>query len=287
MSSEAPSGVGKTALGMAMIRAQESRRSDRLFDDPCAAAFLAAAPGVFDAEQRAAATGGATGLWGAAFSSHAVIRTRFFDDYLLNATRQGLHQVVLLAAGLDSRAYRLAWPEGVRLFELDLPEMLDFKEHVLNGQGAVARCHRVALPLDLRGEWTAPLIKAGFQPIEPTAWLAEGLLIYLSADEAGHLLTTVGHLSAAGSQVAFEFESIGTEEMRKLAHVTPALRQYAAMWKGGLPDAPGWLAEQGWKPEVHDQATVSSRYGRNVAGPSVGGFITGMLASTTQARRSG
>jgi methyltransferase (TIGR00027 family) len=285
MSSEAPSGVGKTALGMAMIRAQESRRSDRLFDDPYAAAFLAAAPGVFDAEQRAAATGGATGLWGAAFSSHAVIRTRFFDDYLLDATRQGLRQVVLLAAGLDSRAYRLAWPESVRLFELDLPELLDFKEHILNGQRAVARCHRVALPVDLRGKWAAPLIKAGFQRIEPTAWLAEGLLIYLSVDEAAHLLTAVGHLSAAGSRIGFEFESIGTEEMREQAHMTPALRQYAAMWKGGLPDAPGWLAEQGWRPEVHDRATVSSRYGRNVAGPSAGGFITGLLASTT--RRGG
>src|SRR5438132_3170000 len=124
-SGSAPTGVGKTALGVAMIRAEESRRSDRLFDDPYAAAFLAAAPGVFDREQRAAAAGvGGMAAWGAVFWSHAVIRTRFFDDYLFDAAERGIRQVLQLAAGLDTRAYRLAWPPGVRLFELELPEVL-------------------------------------------------------------------------------------------------------------------------------------------------------------------
>ena len=109
-----PIGVGKTALGAAMVRAHESRRADRLFNDPYAEAFLMAAPGAFDMEQRAAEAGaGDMALWGATLWSHAVIRTRFFDDYLLDATARGIRQVVLLAAGLDTRAYRLRWPPGV------------------------------------------------------------------------------------------------------------------------------------------------------------------------------
>ncbi|HEY5473431.1 MAG TPA: SAM-dependent methyltransferase, partial [Candidatus Limnocylindrales bacterium] len=106
-SSGLPVGVAKTALGVAMVRAQESQRDDRLFNDPYAEAFLIASPGAFDAEQRAAEAGaGDMAPWGAAFWSHAVTRTRFFDDYLLDATAHGIRQVVLLAAGLDTRAYR-------------------------------------------------------------------------------------------------------------------------------------------------------------------------------------
>lgn len=108
-----PVGVGKTAIGVALVRVQESRRPDRLFADPYAEAFLAAAPRAFEVEQRAAAAGtGDMASWGAAFSSHAVTRTRFFDDYLLAATEAGIRQVVLLAAGLDTRAFRLPLARG-------------------------------------------------------------------------------------------------------------------------------------------------------------------------------
>jgi len=152
------SGVGKTALGVAMVRAGESRRPDRLFDDPYAEGFLAAAPGLFDVEQPAAPAGaGELASWGAEFSAHAVIRTRFFDDYLLDATRNGVHQVVLLAAGLDTRAYRLGWPDGVRLYELDLPGVLEFKERVLDERAAVPSCQRTSVPVDLRADWTVDL----------------------------------------------------------------------------------------------------------------------------------
>jgi len=125
-----PTGVGKTALGVAAVRAAESRRTDRLFNDPYAEAFLAAAPGAFDLEQRTGA--GVMASWGAALSSHAVTRTRFFDDYLLAATAGGIGQVVLLGAGLDARAFRLPWTDDVRLFELDRPDVLAFKERVLD-----------------------------------------------------------------------------------------------------------------------------------------------------------
>jgi methyltransferase (TIGR00027 family) len=275
-----PTGVGKTALGVAMVRAEESQRSDRLFDDPYAAAFLAAAPGAFDRERQAAerATAGADdggmASWGAAFWSHAVIRTRFFDDYLLEAAERGIRQIVLLAAGLDTRAYRLAWPTGIRLYELDLPEVLGFKERVLAEQAAVARCERRAIATDLRQEWATPLTRAGLRPDEPTAWLPEGLLIYLSLDEAAHLLTTVGDLSAPGSRLAFEFEDLAVDAMRQQARATPTMNEYAALWKGGLPDPPGWLAGHGWHPEIHNRAEVTAGYGRAASGSTAGGFVT-------------
>jgi methyltransferase (TIGR00027 family) len=103
-----------------------------------------------------------------------VIRTRFFDDYLLDATAHGIRQVVLLAAGLDTRAYRLRWPPDVDVYELDLPEVMGFKGEVLTERRAASRCERTVVPIDLRKDWTVPLSKAGFSSSEPTAWLAEG-----------------------------------------------------------------------------------------------------------------
>jgi methyltransferase (TIGR00027 family) len=270
-------GVGKTALGVAIVRAQENSRSDRLFVDPYAAAFLAAAPGAFDAEQRASATGsGDKARWGSIFWSHAVTRTRYFDDYLLDAAGHGIRQVVLLAAGLDTRAYRLAWPAGVRLFELDLPEVLNFKQRVLDAQAAEPRCERGTIAVDLREDWTTSLTGAGLRPDQPTVWLLEGLLTYLSADEATHLLTRIGELSAAGSRLAFEFEveDLGPDHMREQARTIPVMAGYAALWKGGLPDAPRWLAEHRWRSEMDNRDDVTTGYGRTVSGPSPGGFVT-------------
>ncbi len=141
-------GVGKTALGVAQIRAHESQRPDQLFDDPYAAAFVAAAPTAFPDTfpGRAEAAADPLAGVGAAFAVSAVLRTRFFDDYLRQASAAGCGQVVLLAAGLDTRAYRLPWPADTRLFELDLPAVLDFKERVLHHAAAVAGCeaHRPA-----------------------------------------------------------------------------------------------------------------------------------------------
>jgi len=269
-----PGGVGKTALGVALVRAQESRRPDRLFNDPYAEAFLAAAPGTFEVEQRACATG-TVGMasWGAAFWSHAVIRTRFFDDYLLAATASGIRQVVLLAAGLDTRAFRLAWPDGVHLYELDLPDVLAFKERVLTERSAAVSCERKAISGDLREDWAAPLRQAGLATAAATAWLAEGLLIYLSAGETAKLLTRVAALFGLGSRVAFEVGGLGTDPMQAQARQSPAMQQYVQLWKGGLPDAAGWLAEHGWVPEVSQRAAVATSYGRAQPGPSAGGFV--------------
>jgi methyltransferase (TIGR00027 family) len=142
---------------------------------------------------------------------------------------------------------------------------------VLADRGAEPRCERVALPVDLRRDWAAELVGAGFDPGAPTAWLAEGLLIYLSADEAGRLLTAVGELSAPGGTLSFEHDpGSPLADARKL----PSMRQYAAMWKGGLgPAAPGWLAGHGWRPRLHDMAALAASYGRPASGAS-GGFLT-------------
>jgi methyltransferase (TIGR00027 family) len=263
-SSEALNGVGGTSLGVARARAWESGRPDRLFDDPYAAAFTAAAP----TARRAVSPGSPR----ARLAFHVIIRTRFYDDYLLGACAAGCRQVVLVAAGLDTRAYRLPWPTGVRLYELDLPEVLTFKESVLAGQEAVAGCERTALPVDLLSEWPTALTGAGFVPNAPTAWLIEGLLAYLTADEATLLLTRVGALSAPGSRLSLERNNAAatfTEGDRS------GIKEYATLWKGGLgADTADWLGQHGWRTEVHELADVAASYGRPAPDASLSGFLT-------------
>jgi methyltransferase (TIGR00027 family) len=183
--------------------------------------------------------------------------------------------VVLLAAGLDTRAFRLAWPDGVRLFELDLPEVLAFKEQVLAGRHAGARCQRAVLPADLRQDWPAALAAAGFQPAQPTAWLAEGLLVYLSAEQAAGLLAAVGELSAPTSRLAFEHGDVAAASLLARARAIPAMDPFTSLWKGGLgADAPDWLARRGWQVRLHDRAALAAAYGRAAPASSGGGFLT-------------
>jgi methyltransferase (TIGR00027 family) len=271
-------GVAKTALGMAMVRARESLREDRLFDDPHAQRFLDATPGAFPERSPAAedlTERGQKSSLGAVFAVHGVLRTRFFDDYLLTATAAGCAQVVLLAAGLDTRALRLPWPGDVRLWELDLPEMFAFKEPVLAGCDAVPTCERRVIPVDLRDNWTGELAAAGFDHTAPTAWLAEGLLLYLTADKAVGLLTGIGELSAPGSQLAFEHGDTAGSALLAQSAGMPTMDQYTSLWKGGLgEDASGWLRRHGWQPQIHDLAQLAASYGRPVPGPSSGGFLT-------------
>lgn len=278
-------GVAKTALGVAVVRARESLREDRLFDDPYAQRFLDAAPGAFPErptteEPAEGAVEGAAGLGplaslGAAFACHGVLRTRFFDDYLLAATAAGCTQVVLLAAGLDTRALRLPWPGEVTVYELDLPEVFAFKEAVLAGCEAAPAPARRTVPVDLRGEWTGELVAAGFERAAATAWLAEGLLLYLTAGECARLLTGVGELSTPGSRLAFEHGGIAGPALLARARGMPAMQRYARLWKGGLgEDAPGWLARHRWRPRIHDRAGFAAAHGRRVPGESGGGFLT-------------
>jgi methyltransferase (TIGR00027 family) len=133
------------------------------------------------------------------------VRTRFYDQYFVDATRNGIRQAVILAAGLDARAYRLPWPEGTIVYEVDMPNVIEFKTVTLSKLGAEPTAERRTVAVDLRDDWPAALQAAGFDPQAPAAWSAEGLLVYLPPEAQDGLFNNVTALSSAGSQLASEF----------------------------------------------------------------------------------
>jgi len=266
-------GVSETALGAAEMRAEESHRPDRLFDDPLAAAFVAAAPPLFpdlpsftdDPELSALKD---------AFLCEIAIRTRFYDDYLLAACAAGCRQVVLLAAGLDTRALRLDWPPNTRVFELDLPNLFAFKEAVLAEQRATPKCARTVVAVDLRDDWPAELVAAGFDAGLPAVWTAEGLLAYLANDDAERLLASIGELSATGSELSFEYDDFVADSTLSRLRAMPGMQEVASMWQGGLAGQPAnWLSSHGWHVRTRDRATLAQTYRRPLS-DATGGFVT-------------
>ena len=240
--------------------------------DAAPEALVDAAPGA--TVPRQAPPGGSTAL-GAIFQARVAIRTRFYDDYLLAACAAGCRQVVLLAAGMDTRGYRLDWPSGTRLFEIDQPDVLAFKDAVLTSRDAVPRCHRVARAADLRQNWAGVLLDSGLRPGERTAWLAEGLLIYLTAEEAGQLLVTITGLSAPGSTIAFEYNKTGDGSPVSHARTMPGMSRITSLWKGGLgAETPHWLGRHGWRVQTHRIGPVAASYHRQIPGRASGGFVT-------------
>jgi methyltransferase (TIGR00027 family) len=131
-------------------------------------------------------------------------RTRFFDAFFAEATTAGIRQAVILASGLDARAYRLDWPAGTTVFEVDQPEVIAFKTQTLSDLGASPTTDRRTVAIDLRNDWPAALIEAGFDRTQPTAWIAEGLLGYLPPEAQDRLLDNIAALSADGSRLATE-----------------------------------------------------------------------------------
>lgn len=269
-------GIGITALGVAAARAGETARADRLAADPYAEALVAdaAASVALPTELSEPARRGwdpeSVELWHA-MVAHIGVRTRFFDDYLTHATREeAVGQVVLLAAGLDTRAYRLAWPPGTAVFEIDQPQVLAFKDRVLAGHGTRAGCGRRAVGVDLRGDWPAALTQAGFDPGEPTAWLAEGLLPYLPETAERELLDRVADLSAAGSRVAIHDSRDLTAlqrdgRLRRLADcfgIDPTGWFYTEPTR---PDPGAWFTEHGWDVDEDTAAVeLAGRYRRRL-----------------------
>src|SRR5581483_11653980 len=183
-----PDGVSMTALGVAWVRSLESERADRLFDDPLAARFVAATD--WDPpDLRTIPDGDDVTRTLLVMAQSVIVRTKFLDDLLVSAWADGgARQVVLLGAGLDTRAFRLPWPAGSRCFELDLAPVLAFKAEVLAGAGAVPGCDRVTIPADLLADdWPNRLLEGAFRPEQPTVWIAEGLMIYFSQPENDRL----------------------------------------------------------------------------------------------------
>jgi methyltransferase (TIGR00027 family) len=197
------SSVGATATMAAMARAIATRTDRRLVDDPFAAPLVRAVG--IDLLTRLATGELPSGeLVDRTAIDGAKVRTRFYDEFFIEATGAGVTQVVILASGLDSRAYRLPWPAGTVVYELDQPRVVDFKTRTLAELGAEPTADRRVVAVDLRDDWPAALRSAGFDPGRPTAWSAEGLLGYLPPEAQDRLLDTVTELSAPGSRVATE-----------------------------------------------------------------------------------
>jgi methyltransferase (TIGR00027 family) len=197
------SGVGVTALGAAGMRAMEGHHPEPLVRDPYGAAFVEAAadqlPGRIPVTPEEAAADPDFPWFGV--GNYVAVRSRFFDDFFAAAAGAGLQQAVILAAGLDTRAFRLRWMPGTTVYEVDAPMVLAFKDAVLAGQGAVGHCDRRTVTADLRTDWPTAVREAGFNPSEPTAWLAEGLFPYLGDEAMASLLGHVHKLSAPGSRI--------------------------------------------------------------------------------------
>jgi methyltransferase (TIGR00027 family) len=268
-------GVSETALGAAEMRAEESVRADRLFDDPYAAAFVTAAPPLFP-DLPSIEDDPALAALKDQFVTGIAIRTRFYDDYLSAACAAGCRQVVLLAAGLDTRAFRLDWPADIRVFEVDLPELFRFKEAVLAQHSAVPRCSRTLVGVDLREDWSARLTAAGFDPNVSCAWTAEGLLPYLSDDEAARLLTNVGELSTNGSQLSFDYNEFAEDSTLSTLRAMSSMQEVTSMWEGGLSQDPGeWMSAHDWQVTIHDRATLALSYGRSLS-DTTGGYLSAL-----------
>ncbi|MGW1975649.1 class I SAM-dependent methyltransferase [Streptomyces sp. NPDC001889] len=263
-------GIGVTALLVAAARAIETHRHDALARDVYAEHFVRAAPASagWPVRPEQVADGEANPLWGR-FARYFGLRTRVLDDFLLRSVRSGdARQVVLLGAGLDARAYRLDWPSGCVVFEVDREGVLAFKHRVLDGVSAVPRAARVPIPVDLRADWAGALTGAGFDPAAPSVWLAEGLLFYLPPATESSLIGTVDRLSTEGSALAFEVKL----EPDLLAYRDSPLYTATAEQIGidllGLfdreprPDSTGDLAGRGWSTSVLTPFDFTRRLGR-------------------------
>ncbi|MCZ0204243.1 SAM-dependent methyltransferase [Streptomyces sp. UMAF16] len=262
-------GVGRTALLVAAARAIETHRPDALAQDPFAERFVRAAPASagWPVRPEQVPAGEADPLWGR-LGRYFGLRTRVLDDHLLHAARRGVRQVVLLGAGLDCRAFRLDWPPGCVVHEVDTAGMLTFKQAVLDRAGAAPAAGRRVLPADLRLDWSEALRAAGFDPAAPTAWLAEGLLLYLPAAAERRLVATIDRLSAAGSSLAYEVK-LGVEAQRvRAGPVYAAARQRAgidllALFDGGpRPDTAGELTARGWTVTTRTPYDFTAVHGR-------------------------
>lgn len=259
--------VGVTGVGVAAIRAAESTRPDRLFEDRFAARFAAAAG--WDLPRPHPARDEHLSNW-------IAVRTRFLDEVVLAASAGGCRQVVILGAGLDARAFRLQWPPGTRVFEVDLAAVLEFKERVIGDEGWRPTCQRRTVVADLSTDWGDRLVDAGFEVGAPVGWLAEGLLAYLTTETADRLVSAAADLSAPGSHMGLTVAS--PERLRAWREAHPGGQagrgDYVALWKSGGPDDPvGWLAALGWDATVFGTAERAAAYGRVL--DSIGGELSG------------
>ncbi|MGV0837172.1 SAM-dependent methyltransferase [Mycolicibacterium thermoresistibile] len=209
--------------------------------------------------------------------NYQAVRTHFFDEYFTRAAAAGIRQVVILASGLDSRAYRLDWPAGTVVYEIDQPKVLEYKAATLAEHGVSPVADRREVPIDLRFDWPKALRDKGFDPQAPTAWLAEGLLMYLPADAQDRLFEHVTALSAAGSRLAVETAASQPvdrrEEMRaRFERIAAQFGLEKALDVAQLmyddpdrADVADWLGRHGWQTESLSAPDEMRRLDRFVA----------------------
>jgi methyltransferase (TIGR00027 family) len=212
------------------------------------------------------------------------VRTRHFDRLFTDAADAGVRQAVILAAGLDARANRLPWPDGTTVFEVDQPEVIDFKTRTLADLGAQAKADRRTVAIDLRDDWPKALLDNGFDPSAPTGWIAEGLLIYLPADAQDLLFDRIDELSAPGSRVATEHipdVSMFFDERAK--EITDRLKQYGHDFEMGdliyhekRNDVIEYLTERGWGVSARKMADAYTDNGFEFPEDGAIGFFADM-----------
>jgi len=281
--------VGATALGVASARAAETESDDPLIQDPFARVFLDAVgdgvwnwhstpqlpPELVEAEPELP-------LQRQAMVGYMASRTKFFDTFFLDATQSGIRQAVILAAGLDSRSWRLPWPDGVTVYELDQPRVLDFKISTLTEHGAQPACNRVAVAVDLRQDWPKALQEAGFDASAPSVWSAEGLMPYLPAAAQDLLFERIQELTAPGSRVAVEAlgptfldEEIRAKRRARMDRVREVMAtanpqreipRTDELWYFEEREPVGdWYARHGWDVTVTPAGELMAGFGRSAA----------------------
>ena len=275
--------VGATAVMVAAARAAETDRDNPLIRDPYAKVLVAGAgTGVWDFMLNGdfvAKVGEADPEVAAIvehMGSYQAVRTHFFDDFFSAAAAAGIRQIVILASGLDSRAYRLQWPAGTTVYELDQPKVLEYKAATLDQHGAEPVAVRREVPIDLRFDWPKALREAGFDTSVPTAWLAEGLLMYLPADAQDRLFERVTELSAPGSRIAAETVGLHSAERRermreRLGRIAAEFGVDDTIDVGELTyedpdraDVAEWLAAHGWRSAAVTSQDEMRRLGRAI-----------------------
>ena len=290
--------VGSTAVMVAAARAAETEKDDALIRDPYAGVLVeGAGTGAWETilDDRTVEKATAIDPEVAAIFRHMrnyqAVRTHFFDEYFAKAAAAGIRQIVILASGLDSRAYRIEWPAATTVFEIDQPKVLEYKAATLaeNDVKPSAQLHEV--PVDLRHDWPTALRDSGFDAGQPTAWLAEGLLMYLPADAQDRLFELVTELSATDSRIAVETVGIHAEERReqmrerfeRMADQLGIERTFdlqELMYNDpDRADVAEWLGGHGWRSNAVTSRDEMRRLGRfvelaNATDDSFATFVT-------------
>ncbi|MET0473261.1 MAG: class I SAM-dependent methyltransferase [Mycobacterium sp.] len=259
------SSVGATATAVAASRATASHGPDALLDDPWAEplvravgidTFVKLVDGELLGEDDPL-------LNRRAMNEQMAVRTRFFDDFFTAASNSGIRQAVILASGLDTRAYRLPWQAGTAVFEIDQPEVIEFKTRTLAGLGAEPTARRHTVSVDLRDDWPTALRKAGFDSSLPTAWSAEGLLVYLPPEAQDRLFDNITQLSATGSRIATEhMDMAGLPEdwaeklTERSKRIGSNINLAELFYTGERNSAADYLTKHGWHVDIRNTAAA-------------------------------